>query len=382
MTDEATPVGGAESAPNTAAAPTQESKPLSDVERLKAILTGKPKEPAAPESEPTEAPVEGKPAEAEASETDAAPEAPSEDAEAPAEDKPTGQPPDLAAVAKMLGVSPSELVIDEDGTLAFKTKVDGIEGKAKPTDLRKSFQLEAAHTRRLMELSEREKAFRAEAEQRAAALQVAKQQTDQYLELARQELLGELGRTDWAALQATDPVEYSARYIQFQQRVSALNQALSQRHAEEQKAVQAARSAEQERLAREFKELLNHVPSWADEGVRKQGQKEVAEFLKNTYQFNDADVAAVAASNHKALRIVLDALSWHKHQSEAKKVKAEVLKKVEAAPKMAKPGAPASSPNPRTEVQKARVAFRKSGGRNEMGASVLKAMGLVGRKSK
>lgn len=380
MTDEATPTGGAESAPEPAAAPTEERRPLTDVERLKAMIGGQ-RDPAKaePSLKPTEAPVEGKPAVAEGTDPDAAPEVASEDADAPAEDKPASQPPDLAAVAKMLGVSPSELVIDEDGTLAFKTKVDGIEGRAKPTDLRKSFQLEAAHTRRLMELSEREKTFRAEAEQRAAAIQARAQQTDQYLELARQELLGELGRTDWAALQATDPVEYSAKYIHFQQRVAAINQALSQRQAEEQKAAQAARSAEQERLAREFKELLNHVPSWADDGVRKQGQKEVADFLKSTYQFNDADVAAVAASNHKALRIVLDAHAWHKHQAEAKAKKAEVLKKVEAAPKMAKPGTPAAGTNQRTELQKARVAFRKSGGKNDVGASVLKAMGLVGR---
>jgi uncharacterized Rossmann fold enzyme len=116
---------------------------------------------------------------------------------------------------------------------------------------------------------------------------------------------------------------------------------------------------EQERLASEFKELLNHVPAWVDEGARKSGQKEVAEFLKSAYSFTDGDVAAVAASNHKALRIVLDALAWHKHQQSAAKAKADVLKKVEAAPKMAKAGVAASQDNEARKISQLRVAMKK-----------------------
>lgn len=376
MTDEATPSGGAESATETAAAPAQESKPLSDVERLKAFLGGKPKEAPAPQPEPSPAPDEGKPAEAKAPETDSTTE--SEDAEAPKTETAASTPPDLAAVAKMLGVSPAELVIDDDGTLAFKTKVDGIEGKAKPTDLRKSFQLEAAHTRRLMELSEKEKAFRAEQEAKASEIQARTQQIDQYLAVAQAELYRDFNGTDWNALKVTDPVEFNSRWIDLQTRQANLNQALEARKAEQERVSKEAEAAEAKRLESEYRELLNHVPSWSEKATRDK----FVSGLRDTYGLSDEGISAIARSSNIGIRIVMDALKWHDAQAEAKKAKAEVLKKVEAAPPMAKPGAPAAPQNQRNALDKTRVAFRKSGGRMDIGAQALKQMGLVGRKSK
>lgn len=349
MTDEATPTGGAEPAP---AAPSTEK--ATGVSRLKAILGGKP-DPAkaAPAPDSDAAPVEGKPIAAEA--TEPVDSAPTEPAEESTEQAAAPQPPDLAAVAKMLGVSPAELVIDEDGTLAFKTKVDGIEGKAKPTDLRKSFQLEAAHTRRLMELSEREKAFQAEAQQRAAAIQAEAKQLDEYLAVAQSELYRDYNGTDWAALKATDPVEFNSKWIDLQQRQAALNQALEGRRAEQTKAQAEAEKREEARLASEYRELLNHNPEWSDEGTRKG----FVSFLKDSYGMTDEQVAWVAKSSATGIRIVLDAQKWHKAQADAKKAKAEVLKKVEAAPKMAKAGAAASQDNEARKVQQLRTAIKK-----------------------
>ena len=351
MTDEATPSGGAESAAVEAVAPAPEAK--SGPERLKAILQGR-KEPEqapepAPEGKQDEEPVEAAEQEAPAD----------EGVEAVEEESSEPQPPDLKAVARMLGVSPSELVVDDDGTLAFKTKVDGQDGKAKLESLRKNYQLESAHTRRFMELSQQEKAFKEQEGKVRADLLTRAQQNDQYLALAKSELLGDLNRVDWESLKVNDPVEYTTQYVAFQERVARINQALQAREAQRGEEMKAAEQREVARLDAEFKELLNHVPSWADESTRKEGQKRVAEGLKSVYGFDDDGVKAIARSSHKAIRIVLDALAHHDAVKAASEAKAQVLKKVEAAPKMAKAGVAASQGSEARKTAQLRLAVTK-----------------------
>jgi hypothetical protein len=355
MTDEATPNTGAESAAPESA-PEKEPPKRGSVEALKAILSA-PK-PSPSEPEPT-APDEGKP-EAEAKpETEAKPaEAPQKDAEAPEQETDASASPDLKAVAKMLGVSPTELVIDEDGTLSFKTKIDGQEGKAKPAELRKSFQLESAHTRRLMELSDKQKAFDAERERVAAELDAQRKAANERLAAVESHWFRDFEGIDWRALQATDPVEFAVKHTAYQMRQQELNKVLEGRAAEAKQAEEAAKHRRMEALRAEYTELLNHVPSWTDDAARKQGQKEVAEFLKSRYSFSDQEMEVVASSS-KAIRMALDALAYQKHQAAAEKAQKEVIKKIEAAPKMAKPGQPTPEKSSREKTQALLDAHRK-----------------------
>ena len=354
MTDEATREGAESAAVEAVATAPEKSGP----ERLKAILQGR-KEPV------TEAPAEPAPEgkqETEAPEQEAAAEqeAPAEEnAEAPEAESAESQPPDLKAVAKMLGVSPSELVVDDDGTLAFKTKVDGQDGKAKLESLRKNYQLESAHTRRFMELSQKEKTLTEQQEKVKADLLTRAQQNDQYLALAKAELLGDLNRVDWESLKVNDPVEYTTKYVAFQERVARINQALQAREGERQNEAKAAEQRENARLDAEFKELLNHVPSWADDSTRKEGQKRIAEGLKSIYGFDDDGVKAISRSSHKAIRIVLDALAHHDAEKAAATAKAQVLKKVEAAPRMAKAGVGATQNSEARKTANLRLAVTK-----------------------
>ena len=355
MTDEATPPGGAESAAVVAVEPVPTQ---TGPERLKAILQGR-KEPA--EQAPAEPAPEGK-QEAEAVEQEAASEqepVAEENADAPEQETAESQPPDLKAVAKMLGVNPSELVVDDDGTLAFKTKVDGQDGKAKLESLRKNYQLESAHTRRFMELSQKEKALTEQQDKVKADLYSRAQQNDQYLALAKAELLGDLNRVDWESLRVNDPVEYTTKYVAYQERVARINQALEARQAERMNESKAAEQREHARLDAEFKELLNHVPSWADDSTRKEGQKRIAEGLKSIYGFDDEGVRAIAKSSHKAIRIVLDALAHHDSQKAAAEAKVQVLKKVEAAPRMAKAGVGTSQSSEARKTANLRLAVTK-----------------------
>jgi len=323
------------------------------------MLAGQ-RDPAKAEPAPAPEPApEGKPVEAKASEPEPDAVEGSEDAEAPATEPVEAQPPDLKAFAKSLGVSPSELVIDEDGSIGFKTKVDGIEGKAKLSDLRKSFQLEAAHNRRLMEVSEQRKAFEAERERAASELRARAQQTDQYLSLAQQELMGELHNTDWASLRATDPIEYLTRKNAYEERVAKLNQALAQRAAEQKAAQDAAHKAEQARLAKEDELLTNAIPAFADKAAKTKAQKQIVEMLKADYGFDDNDLKAVATSNHRALRILYDLAEAKRELAELKQARAKAIEKVEAAPKMAKAGSAATQDSEARKIQQLRTAVKK-----------------------
>ncbi len=369
MTDEATPTGAESAAP--AAAPVTEKPPVGP-ERLKMLvphLRGEQAEaPEAPEGKPADVEATA-PATAEA--TDAAP-AEAEPAEA--------ETPDLTKVAKWLGVSPTELVVNEDGSLGFKTKVDGQEGRANLEALRKSFQLESAHTRRLMELSNKEKTAQADFEVKQKAYAEKEQRVDSYLQLAHDELLGEIGRTDWNALRATDPVEYSARYLNLQQRVEQLNQAINARSAETAKATEAAREADKARLTKEEAELLIHVPSWASEEVRKSEMVDIVKMLKEHYGSDDEEISLVSRTNNRLIRILRDANLYHKGQAAASKAKDAVIKKIEAAPKMAKPGSGSSQDSEAKKVSQLRTAMRK--GDKTAGVELLKRTIYANRGNK
>lgn len=323
-------------------------------ERLMTLLGGE-EAPIQPEQKP--APVVE---EEEAEETaQSAPEpeerAEEEETEKDAQEADESRTIELSDVAKYLGVDADLLDVDEDGSISIKTKVDGQEGRAKLKDLHKSYQLEGHLNKQNMEVAEKRKALEAKMAEVEQQAQQRFQQAEDLISIAQQDLLGEYNAVDWQALRRDDPGEFSAKMADFKNRHERLNYSLSQIQQDRQKRSQEAM---QQRIREESEKLLSAIPEWRNEETRKKDQAALREYGIKA-GFADEELASVA--DHRAVNLLRKAMLYDQLMSK----KTEVEKKVKAAPKIAKPGQPASKQERQdSDQKKLRQAIRKSGGKH------------------
>jgi len=135
---------------------------------------------------------------------------------------------DASQFSKLLSLNEDQLLVNDEGSITFKTKVDGIESDVTLPDLIKSYQNEATLTNRSMEVNAIIKA-RNESLQGAKAM--AEQQatyTATLLETLNNEYLGDLKQADLDQLRIDDPAEYSAKQIEFSQRQNKIKELATQ----------------------------------------------------------------------------------------------------------------------------------------------------------
>lgn len=323
-------------------------------DRLVALLggeepTNEPEQKAAPE------------AEEEAEEPDnSAPESKESTEEEETEDAQEADEPrtiELSDVAKYLGVDADLLDVDEDGSISIKTKVDGQEGRAKLKDLHKSYQLEGHLNKQNMEVAEQRKALQAKMAEAEQAAQQRFQAADDLIQIAQNQLNGEYTAIDWNQLRATDSGEYAAKFADFQQRQAVLNQAYQRIQTERERNARQNQEAMQQRLAEESTRLLEAIPEWKNAETAKKERDALREFGR-ARGYTDAELANIA--DHRAVSVLRDAYLYRQLMNK----KADVEKKVKAAPKLAKPGQPPSKQERQeADQKKLRQTIKKSGGK-------------------
>ena len=295
-------------------APEGDASPLS---RLEAMLSS---DDASQESS---TPAEAKQADAPATEPDEADE-PKEEEETPEYQ--------LADVAAMLGADASMLDVDEDGAIMVKTKIDGVDGKAKFSDLLKSYQLQGHVDKQVREAAEVRKQAQEYAQQAQQQIQVQQAVIGQIAEAkAIEAQIAQYQGISWNALEDSDPVQAMKLQRQFgelkqtyQNKVAEINQA--QQAIQTQQSNQSAASLQAERQA-----LLKAVPEWESEAIATKEKQQIAADLK-ARGYTDRDIQGL--SDHKAVLLARDAMLYR-----AQKVAGSVLEKqVRAAPKIIKPG--------------------------------------------
>lgn len=232
------------------------------VERLEAKMFGNA-EPA-PEAESAAPEMASEPEKAQ--EPKAKPEA----AQA---DQKTFSTSDIAAI---LGVEESALDVEDDGSIRVKTKVDGVEGKAKFQDLLKAYQLGEHADKRAQRAAEAEKAIQARAQQMESAIQERAQAVEAMAKLAGEELLKEYQSVDWNDLKQTDPGRFAALQLEFQGRQQKVVQAINAARGQTAQMSQQIEQARQQFVAQEVQRIGELLPDWKDESVRSADQKAIA----------------------------------------------------------------------------------------------------------
>ena len=274
---------------------------------------------------------------------------------------------ELETLAQVLGLDASKLDVDDDGTLFFKNKIDGIEGKAKLNDLIVSYQKQGHLDKTIKETTELKKSL--EAKQADYDSKVS-QKLDE-LDTLGQALIQEFNRdyqsVNWQELRQYEPAEFAAKYTEFQQRQNQLTQVINTIQQNRQGLQEQNKVKMQEQAQEAAKQLREMIPEWSDATTR---DKDVSAIETYFYSlgFSQKDYEAIA--DPRAIVVLRDAARYQ----EMKKGAPALTKVVRKAPKIAKPGTSQSVKE--TGVSNLQAKIKKSGGRDGV-AEYLMAKGIV-----
>ncbi len=324
--------------------PTAGDSGASTLDRIQAYLSGP--EPESQTTEPAPEPQEAAPTE---------PEATVE----PADDGQQSDEPQLSTsdLAKYLGLDENALDLDEDGSLKIKTKVDGKEGTAKLQDLIKSYQLQEHVDRKSREAAERERAIQARAAEVEQVAQARLQQVQQLASVASNELMREYQSINWEALRQADPGQYAALKADFQDRTAKLQNVFAT--VQQQGAQREAQIShvKQQMLAQETEKLPELIPEWKDREVAAKESRELMDWGLKIGYTADA-IKRLNESTALDVATFRKAMLYDKLQGQ----KSEVENKVRTAPKLVKPGQPATDTKAQ-KLQNLKTSIQKSGGK-------------------
>lgn len=254
-------------------------------------------------------------------------------------------------VAQALGVDPNDLLAN----LKMRIKVNGEERLVSLKEAQTGQQLEADYRRKTSELAEQRRAIEQEQQQRAALFQQQMAESAAALQAAEQSLLAEFSTPAMQELRTRAPAEWTARIMEGQARMAALQQArqsaVTQWQQQQQTVAQEQQRQLQHLLATEQEALSTKLGNtWSGDTKQK-----LASFLMNEYGFSADDVGRVY--NHRLILLALDAMKGKESAAKANEVK----QKVKAAPPvMQKPGKPVS----KVQVERNKLAALKSAARN------------------
>lgn len=265
-------------------------------------------------------------------------------------------------LAKLLGVDETALDLDEDGSVKFKTKVDGKEGAAKLADFIKSYQLQEHVDRRARDAAEQEKALKTRQQEAEQQFAQRVEYAEKLTSVAYQQLMAEFQSVDWKTLEATDPGTAALYRQKFQERQGHL---IGVHQTIQQEKSQAAQKQEQQELAR----LPDLIPEWKDAAVASKERQEILAWLPKS-GFGPGDVDLNKASTIALLRKVMRA-------DQLAQAKPAIENKVRAAPKLVKPGQAKPQDSNVTRLQDLKANVTKTGGKNGTLEAYLLARGLA-----
>lgn len=215
--------------------------------------------------------------------------------------------------------------------LPVRVKIDGKEQDVPLSDVIKSYQLEGHVNNKSIELSNAQKQFEQE---RDAAIGLYRQQLTNAAtlgQLAQAQLMGEFNNINWTQLRQTDPVQWTVLQQDFNNRSAAINQHLREVAAASEAQSQELQKQQAALLPKERERMLEARPEWRDPVKFEADRKVMTNYAKNL-GFNDAELNSLA--DHRYMQVLHDAAQFRALQA----ANPETLKRVRAAPQMARPG--------------------------------------------
>jgi len=234
----------------------------------------------------------------------------------------------IVALAQELGLDEDKLTLSEDGEIMVKLKVNG---KEQSVDLKEAIaqtQYSKANEEKARVIAEERKSFESERAQVAEAFQQQLQQVQGLGEMLQNKLQAEFQSIDWERLRVTDPAEWTAKQVEFQQRNQELHQAgqmLGQQMKAQQEQIARQEEKQREEILRvERAAMIESIPEWSNEDKMKGDLTEIVEYAKGA-GFSDEELQDVVHNRH--VQVLRKAMLFDKGQTVAEK-------KVKKAPKV------------------------------------------------
>ena len=207
----------------------------------------------------------------------------------------------LAALAEELGLEADKLILSEDGDIQIRLRVNG---KDEVIDLKEAVsqtQFSRANDEKARNIAEEKKVFEQERAEFAQSYQQQMQQIQGLGQMLEQKLMQEFQSVDFERLRITDPAEWTAKQLEFQQRQQELQQAgqmlgnqmrAEQEHQSNQEAQERAVILQSER-----EQMIENNPSWRDEEKMRGDLSEIVEYA-SSIGFSQEELSDVIYSRH------------------------------------------------------------------------------------
>lgn len=224
--------------------------------------------------------------------------------------------------------------IDRDSFLSIPVtvKVDGKTSAVPLAELVKGYQLESHFTQKSQALAEKQREWEGQQTQAQQAVVQTLQNTQNLFNLAHQVLLREYQGTDWNKLRAEDPINWTIKSQEFNQRAGEIQNFLARVQQAQQEQAQQAEQALRANLPKEWERTLEQVPAWRDE---KKFQADRSEMLQYGQKLGFSPAELSGVHDHRYMVALYYASQFAKLQAQAP----QAVKKVRAAPQVANPGA-------------------------------------------
>ena len=314
--------------------------------------------------------------------------------ETPAKEPPAEETPETPPVKETPPAKPAEEGADSEETIALprtitemaellKMDADTLRQSLRDTivvdgetqelplhEIRRGHLREADYTRKTTELAEQRRAFEAERHAKISEVGERAQQLQALTQELEKQLTQEIKAVEWDKLKDEDPVQYVRLKEEHRERREMLARALAENQKVQEERAREFQGQFGQYLVEQRKQLLTHLPEWADADKGVVEQKKLASYLLSQgFQQNEVD----AVYDHRLVLLVRKAMLHDQSQKEADQRAAVAKKKVALVPKMQAPGAKESG-NRQQEEREQLMKRLKRTGRVDDASSLLLSM--------
>lgn len=224
----------------------------------------------------------------------------------------------------------------------YTVKVDGETREVSHDELIKGYQLEAAVTRKSMELAEQRKSIQAEREKLTQIIPLLLKQLDQ----------GGETEPDWEKLRQEDEFKFVVERQAWQVRQERRNQLIAAQEATQAKLKQEQDAELATKVSQEHARVLEAIPEWRDEAKRKAGVADIRAYGKSR-GFTDEELDSTYDS--RALLAMHDAAQFRKL------AKAPIPRPTTKGPRTASAGSSAGTPGRSADYSRMKSRVKETG---------------------
>lgn len=248
---------------------------------------------------------------------------------------------------------------DDDGEDLYEVVSDGKTRRVSLQELKDGWSRTQVFTERTTEAAR----IKREAEAEVAQTREMRAQYVRQLEKLEAAMAEQIGpEPDWDALRREDPTKFAVEFADFQRKKEAQNRVKAEKQAEHDRLREEEATLYARHIETEYERLLEAIPEWKDDSVRKAQQAELVQYAQTTYGYTREQLDAVA--DHNLLLILRKAMEFDRREQRGRdkvdKAKEKVKRKMPSGGRDRRPSTKQSK-TARAQQRKLRDRLNRTG---------------------